>query len=300
MELRGHPQFWAYAALAAVCFFWGTTYLGIRMALESFPPAVLLSARFLISGAILLAAARSRGAHFPRGRELWISAALGVMILGIGNGCLILAELRIPSGLAALFITLAPFWMVGLDSILPHGERLHAPTLAGMAVGLFGTAMLVGPGALKDGLSGGMLQGFLLLQLGSCSWTLGSLLQRRRPGRAHPIVAGAVQQFAVGIAFLPVALIWPGGEIHWSTRGVGALLYLVFFGSIVGYSAYVVALDRLPVALVSLYNYVNPVVAVILGFLVYREPFGRREAVAMLVIFLGVALVRRFQLRREH
>jgi drug/metabolite transporter (DMT)-like permease len=298
--LRRHPQFWAYVALAAVCFFWGTTYLGIRMALESFPPTVLLAVRFLLSGAILLLAAWWRGAYIPRGRELWLTAALGILILGVGNGCLVFAELWIPSGLAALFITLAPFWMVGIDSLLPAGKSLHGPTLGGMAVGLVGTVMLVGIDALQEGLGGGLLRGFLLLQLGSLCWSAGSLVQRRVAGRAHPIVTGAVQQFAVGIAYLPIALIWPGHPVYWSARGVGAVLYLVVFGSIIGYSAYVVALDRLPVALVTLYNYVNPVVAVILGWIVYREPFGTRQALAMLVIFAGVALVRRFQQGQEH
>jgi drug/metabolite transporter (DMT)-like permease len=127
-------------------------------------------------------------------------------------------------------------------------------------------------------------------------WNIGSLFQRRMPNRAHPIVCGAVQQLAAGLACAPLALL-AGGRIHWSARGVGALVYLVIFGSIVGYSAYVLAMDRLPVALVSLYNYINPVVAVFLGWLLFREPFGMRETVAMLIIFLGVAIVRRLERR---
>src|SRR5437588_158615 len=182
----------AYLALCAVCFFWGTTYLGIRMSLESFPPFVLVATRFLLSGSILLAAARMRGARLPRGKELWQAAFSGVLILSIGNGCLTFAELWIPSGLAGLIVTLSPFWLVGVEALM-GGERLHASTI---------------------------------------------------------------------------------------------------FGSIVGYSSYAYALDRLPVAVVSIYPYVNSVVAVALGWLFYREPFGRREALAMLVIFAGVALVK--------
>jgi drug/metabolite transporter (DMT)-like permease len=114
--------------------------------------------------------------------------------------------------------------------------------------------------------------------------------------RVHPIVSGAVQQLAAGLACAPWALI-AGGDIHWSARGVGALVYLVIFGSIVGYSAFIYSMDRLPVAIASLYNYVNPVVAVLLGYLVYREPFGLREAVAMLIIFIGVAAVKKLETR---
>lgn len=275
-----------------MCFFWGTTYLAIRMALEMWPPMLLVSVRFLLSGGILLAGCRLFRARLPEGEELRRTALNGVLILGIGNGALVLAETWIPSGLAALIITVAPFWMVGLNAVLPPREPLHGPTLLGLLVGLGGAVLLVGPGALQGGSAGAaMLKGVLILQLGSALWTLGSLLQKRQATTVSPIVAGAVQQLAAGLVFLPLAVLWPG-EIHWSGRGVGALLYLVTFGSIVGYSSYVIALERLPVAMVSLYNYVNPVVAVFLGWLFYREPFGWREAAAMAVIFAGVGLVR--------
>lgn len=293
-----HPLFWAYAALISVCFFWGTTYLGIRMALESFPPITLVAVRFTISGALLLAACAMLGMKMPRGQELWRTSLNGIVIMGIGTGCLTLAETWIPSGLAALIITISPFWMLSLDAILPPRSPLHPPTLAGMFVGLIGAALLVGPGAVQGGVTGNIMKGFLVLQLGSFSWSLGSLLQRKRVAMSDPIVSAAVQQLAAGLAFLLPAL-FAGGAIHWSTRGLGALLYLITFGSIVGYSSYVYALHRLPVPVVSIYNYVNPVVAVTLGWLFYREPFGWREAAAMMVIFTGVAMVKRAETRRE-
>ncbi|MGC8881189.1 MAG: EamA family transporter [Bryobacteraceae bacterium] len=293
--MRRSPQFWAYVALISVCFFWGTTYLGIRMALEMWPPMTLVAVRFLLSGSILLLGATALGAELPRGRELALTALYGVVILGLGNGALVLAETWIPSGMAALIITVSPFWMVGLNALLPPREPLHGPTLAGMLIGLLGVGLLVGPGVLAGGATGAaMIQGALVLQAGCASWSLGSLLQKRLPAKAHPIVAGGVQQLAAGLAFVPLALLFPG-EIHFSPRGLAALLYLVTFGSIVGYSSYVVALERLPVAVVSLYNYVNPVVAVILGWVFYREPFGWREALAMAVIFTGVGIVKRIQ-----
>lgn len=285
-------------ALAAVCFFWGTTYLAIRMALESFPPMLLVCARYIISGGLMVIAARATGVQLPRGGELLRAALCGLFILGVGNGCLVYAEVLIPSGMAGLILTISPFWMVGVEALLPGGEGLHGPTIFGMAVGMVGAALLFTPDA--NGFNLNLVHGFLLLQLGMAGWSFGSIYQRRQPNLAHPVIVGAVQQLAAGLAFLPLMLLVREPPIHWSTRGVGALLYLVFFGSIVGYSAYAYALDRLPVAIVSVYPYVNAVVAVGLGWLFYREPFGLKEAAAMVAIFTGVALVKRLYQARAH
>jgi len=280
-------------ALAAVCFFWGTTYLGIRMGLESFPPLILACARFTVSGSLLLAAVAWRGGKLPRGKDLRAACFSGVLVLGVGNGSLIFAEQWVPSGLACLIITFSPFWMVGVEALL-GGEPLHPPVILGMLVGLSGAALLFAPDLHAHSLHAGVLTGFLVLQLGMAGWAFGSIYQRRQASGAHSIVVGAVQQLAAGLAFLPFALTIHEQPVHWSTRGVLAILYLVVFGSIVGYSAYIFALDRLPVAVVSIYPYVNSVVAVTLGWLFYREPFGLREAAAMVVIFSGVAIVKRY------
>src|ERR1019366_2823954 len=149
----------AYAALASVCFFWGTTYLGIRISIESFPPAVALSIRYLLSGSILLIAAFARGAHLPRGRELRVACLCGILILGIGNGSAFYAEQLIPSGLTSLFVTISPFWLVGLEALM-GGERLHLPSIGGMFVGLAGAVLLLLPSA--ESSSGPVLIGFLI------------------------------------------------------------------------------------------------------------------------------------------
>ena len=289
-----HPHFKAYLALAAVCFFWGTTYLGIRMALESLPPLMLVGLRYTISGSALLLVAFFAKAHLPSGKELFYTALYGVIIIGIGNGCLAFAEVWIPSGLAALVVTTSPFWMVGMEALIPGGDRLHAPTLFGMLVGLAGTALLVAPNAIQQGWSGPLLKGFLVLQFVCCGWAFGSFLQRRHSTKAHPVVSGAVQQLATGLVFLGPAFLTKTQPIHWTPRSIAAVLYLVTFGSVIGYSAYLYVLDKLPVSVVSTYNYVNPVVAVFLGWLFYRERIGIRELLAMLVIFAGVALVKRY------
>jgi drug/metabolite transporter (DMT)-like permease len=299
-QLPRNPLFKPYLALVAVCIFWGTTYLGIRMSLESFPPLVLVSARYIMSGSILMLFARMRGLHIPRGRELAAACFSGFLTLGIGNGALVFAEVLIPSGIAGLIVTISPFWMVGAEALLPGGERLHAPTIGGMVVGLFGAALLFMPDLGPHAIDRSLLNGFLILQLGMAGWSFGSIYQRRQVGKAHPVIAGGVQQIAAGLILAPFAVLIPDHPIAWSTRGVLAILYLVTFGSLVGYSAYVYAMDKLPVAIVSVYPYVNAVVAVGLGWLFYREPFGVREFVAMTIIFSSVAVVKKFARRTDH
>ena len=290
--MRDHPHFKAYVALVSVCFFWGTTYLGIRMALETFPPLLLASTRFIISGSLMLGFALLRGSHIPRGRDLRVACISGVFILGVGNGMLVYSETLIASGMAGLIITFSPFWMVGMEALVPGGERLHGPTILGMLIGLGGAGLLFAPDLETHSVNRNLLIGFLLLQAGMVSWSFGSIFQRRNAGQAHPVIAGGVQQLAAGLALALPALAVPEPAIHWSFRGVAAFIYLIVFGSIVGFSSYAYALDRLPVAIVSIYPYVNAVVAVTLGWLFYREPFGAREAMAMAVIFTGVAVVK--------
>jgi len=281
-----------------VCVFWGTTYLGIRIALDSFPPALLVCLRNLISGAITLSVAAMIGAHFPRGRELWITAGYGLMVIGVGNGTLAVVEQWIPTGLSSLFVTTAPFWFVGIDALLAGGEKLHGPTLRGLLLGFAGVFLLIAPDAWTAltqhtfASGGAVVLGFLLLQLSGASWALGSLLQRNRRSRTHPFVIGGVQQLSTGLTLL-IPGIFQLPSAHWTARGVGAIVYLAIFGGIVGYSCYALVISRLPLAIASIYTYINPVVAVFLGWWVYRERFGFREAGAMAVIFAGVALVRR-------
>lgn len=283
----------AWWSLAAVCFFWGTTYLGIRVALEGMPPLVLVASRFLLSGALILAFALWRGWAMPRGAALYWPIGTGMLTLGVGNYCLSLAETFIPSGLASLFITVSPFWMVGMERLVPGGTRFNPKSLYGMLIGFAGAVWLVGPEALTSGLNGNTVKGFLILQLSCLGWSLGSILQKRRSDNTNPILVGAIQQFSVGILTGIACLVHGGWEVQLSPRVLGAVVYLALFGSIIAYSAYLYSLQHLPLAIVSIYTYINPVVAVTLGWLFYREEFGLKELGAMLVIFSGVWLVKK-------
>jgi drug/metabolite transporter (DMT)-like permease len=286
----------SYAALAAVCLFWGTTYLTIRMALESFPPLTLVAIRFTVAGVILLAVAVLSGARLPKGRDLWTVALTGVVLLGGSNTFLVFSETWIPSGMAALFITISPFWLVGTEALMPGGDRLRRTTIVGMLIGLVGTALLIARSPSGEGLGSGplLLRGFLVLQLANACWSFGSIYYRRHPSKAHPIVNGGIQMLAAGLVLAVAALAFPEHPVTPTFRGVFGLVYLVLFGSLVGYSSYIYALSHLRVAVVSIYPYVNTVVAVFLGWWFYREPLGVREIMAMLIIFAGVAVVKRF------
>jgi drug/metabolite transporter (DMT)-like permease len=283
----------AWLALGAVCILWGTTYLAIRIALESFGPLSLMALRYFISGALMMIGAKAWKASLPRGRELWLTALFGVITIGAGTGLLCVAEQWVPSGLSALFIATQPFWMVLMEWILSGGsERPHAATVRGLMIGIAGVALLVAPTAVHQGWGSGTVLGFLILQIGSIGWVTGALLQKRLVGRAHPIVSGAVQQLATGLVFIALALAFERVPVHVTARSAGGIAYLVVFGAIIGYSAFVFAMDKLPAATVSIYTFVNPVVAVFLGWLVFREAFGWRELIAMLLIFAGVAVVK--------
>lgn len=297
-SLRDHPNFSAYAALVCVCIFWGTTYLGIRIAVDSIPPSTLMCVRYLLSGGLMLGGASLYGARFPRGREFWATATYGLMTIGVGTGCLAFAEQWIPSGLAALMLGASPFWLVGLEALMPGGEPLHAPTIGGMLVGVACVAFLAAPELTAEAAGQHKLVGFLLLQIGCAGWAVGSILQRHQRSRVHPFVNAAVQQAATGIAYLAPALL-EAQRTHWTARAIEATLYLAIFGGLVGYSAYVLMMDRLPVAIATIYTYINPLVAVLLGWLLYHERLVRTEIVAMAIIFLGVALVRHAQRGRS-
>lgn len=284
----------AYIALLCVYFFWGGTYLGIRMALEAVPALLLIAGRFLLSGGILLLIAKLWGVKLPTGRELRMTALFGIITLGGGTGALVISEQWIPSGIAALFVTTAPFWMVGIEMIRGGGEKLRRSTILGILVGFAGILILLAPAATGVGLGRTLIQGFLVLQFGSFCWCFGSILQKNHPTEAHPVVSGAIQQFATGLLALPFALANQSHPVQWNHRGMWAAAYLVVFGSIVGYSAFVYAMEHMPVAIVSTYAYVNPIVAVFLGWFFYREPFGVREMIAMGLVITGVVVVKYF------
>ena len=289
--MNKHPLFYPYLALASVSFFWGTTYLGIRIALEGFPPLLLVGIRFLIAGSIMMGLAFLTKSRFPQGKQLWLTCLYGALMLGVANTGLTIAEQWIPSSLAALMVTTGPFGLVGMERIT-GGERINPRALFGLCVGFCGALLLLLP---KDGIGhfdANVVSGFLLLTFNGMFWNGASVLQKRLRLETHPFVTGALHNFACGILIFPLGMLIPHQPIVWKTNSTLAIAYLVIFGSLVGFNSYIYALEKLPVSVVSIYNYVNPAVAVILGVWFYNEPIGWRELLAMAVIFAGVAIVK--------
>ena len=286
----------AYFAWVFVCLVWGTTYLGIRIALETIPPLLMGGIRYLVSGIVMIAILAARGERLPRMRMWPALMLLGLLMLGFGNGGVVWAEQTVPSGLTAVLVAMSPFWMVGIDALTPHGEPLTLRRVAGLAIGLSGIVMLVWPEIRLDN-GRAFVVGVIAAQIACLGWALGSIYARRRghtDARDESVLVTAAFEMLFGGLFLFLAGS-ARGELGWLTfnnRTAAALIYLIVFGAIGGFTAYAYALKHLPVATVSLYAYVNPVIAVVLGTLILGEPFNARLAVAAAIVLGGMALVR--------
>lgn len=284
----------AYVAWVTVCIVWGTTYLGIRVALESVPVALLAGLRWTAAGTLLTAALPFVGERVPPVRA-WAPIALsGFLLIGIGNGGVVWAEQYVPSGLTAVVIAIVPFWAVLAEAVLPRGERLTTRTLTGLAVGFLGIIVLVWPQLTIGGQEGRLfLVGVLALQLACIGWALGTAYTKRNAMAATPLAGSALQMLFSGVILTGIgAATGEFSRLAFTTRSASAMLYLVFIGSLVGYSAYLYALKYLPVSFVAQYAYVNPLIAVVLGTLVLGEPFSIRTLVAAALVFAGIAIVR--------
>lgn len=288
-----HERAVAYFAFATVCIVWGTTYLGIRIALETIPPLLLTGSRFVVAGLIMLVIARLRGEKTPWDfKTLANLAFVGFLMVGVGNLAVVWAEQYVPSGLAALFVATAPFWMAIIEAFRRGGERLDLRGGIGMLIGFVGVAMLVTPGGSGVPWSVSFLLGALAVQIGSMCWQVGSAHGKYKL-KYVPLLSSAALQMLFGGLIVTIAgfAIGEGPRFTVTPRTLGALIYLTIFGSIVAYSAYVYALAHMRTTHTSLYAYVNPVVAVILGRLVLDEPLTATSVIAMIVILGGVALV---------
>jgi drug/metabolite transporter (DMT)-like permease len=285
----------AYASWAAICLIWGTTYLAIRVCLETMPPGLMGGLRWLAAGLLLAGTELARGHRLPGSRAWPRLALIGLLFIVGGNGLVVWAEQWVPSGMTAVLLATSPFWMVGIEAFLPGGERPHGWTWFGLGVGFAGILVLVWPD-LAAGEAGGVrfLAGFVGLQLACLTWSIGSAYERRRATDGeHTLGGAAVEMICGGLVLTLVGTA--GGEwqhLSFDARSLSAFAYLVLVGSIVGYSAYLVTLQHLPVSTISLYSYINPVIAVILGVAVAGERFGTLSLVASGVVLAGVAIVK--------
>jgi drug/metabolite transporter (DMT)-like permease len=287
-------RFKLIAAFAAIYLVWGSTYLAILFAIETLPPFLMSGVRFLIAGGILYVCARLHGAARPT-REQWFATGVaGCLLLLGGNGLVVWSETRVASGVTALLVGILPCWMVLIDWLRPRGVRPVAQVVLGLALGLIGLISLIGPDSLLGGGRADYL-GVAAVLLACLSWAAGSIYSRHAPMPPAPFLSTAMQMLVGGVALsaLGVGLgePWRVDPSAFSQRSILSLLYQIVFGSIVAFSAYVWLLRVSTPARVSTYAYVNPVVAVLLGWLLADEALTVRMLIAAAVIVSGVALI---------
>lgn len=297
MTARLTPRAWT--ALVAVYIVWGSTYLAIRVTIETLPSLLSAGVRFLVAGAIMYAIGIRRGDRTDRPtREHWRNATIiGTALLLGGNGLVVVSEHRISSGMAALLVSMVPLWLALFDAVLLR-TRINARAVVGLVLGFGGTALLVVP---RGGAAEVDLIGALTVVGATLSWALGSLFGRTAALPARPTVFIGMQMLGGGAALLVVGSIvgeWsqvdPGSI---SAASIRALAYLTFVGAIVGYTAYIWLLRNVRTVIASTYAFVNPLVAVVLGALILSEPLDARTAVAGLIIVVGVAAIITAQVR---
>jgi drug/metabolite transporter (DMT)-like permease len=288
------PRWKVILNFGLVYFFWGSTYLGIRIGVEQIPPALMCGVRFSIAGALLLAfcAWRGRQIRFPPVQLLHM-AVIGILLLMGGNLTLSYAEEVVPSGLSALLVATTPLWFLVLDNLLLGSHRIAKRGLIGLAIGVAGMVVLLWPDLRATGALGRReLWAALSLPLGSFSWALGSVLSKRWEFGADRLVGTAWQMTFAGLANLSFAAANRDYlRVVWSARGIGAVAYLIVCGSWIGYTAYIWLLGHVPTSKVSTYAYVNPVVAVFLGWVIEHEVVDRFILAGSAIVVISVVLV---------
>lgn len=286
-------RFKAYIAWLNICVIWGTTYLAIRIGVTDLPPMLFAGIRWIIAGTLMTILLNLRHYPLPRLKDLKHLAIVGILLLGIANGLVVVAEQWLPSGLTALILSTLPFWVVGMESILPKGPKLNRFIISGLSLGSAGVILIFAKD-LNITIEFNTLLGGLCLLGAVISWSVGSLYWKYKKTDIRPLMGASVQMLIAGV--LQTLLGFALGEqnsFHLTQNGFLALSYLIVFGSIFGYASYIYSVTHLPISLVSTYAYINPVIAIVLGWYVLDEPLTITVFIAAGLILLGVGLVKR-------
>ena len=290
------PQLLIIAAFAAVYIIWGSTYLAIDVAVNTIPPFLMLGTRYTVAGLLLFSFCLLKGEKAPSLKTFLTIGLGGVLMIFLGNGAVTLAEQYLPTGLTAIIVATVPLWMVMLDKRHWHFYFNNKLIIAGFLIGFAGVLMLFAGKGTADFMAAPMkLVGFLILIIGSIGWAGGSLYSKYKKVAGSTTMKAAVQMLAAGLFSYATGLLTneqKGFDLsRVSNQSIEALCYLIGMGSLVGYMSYIWLLSVLPASRVGTYAYVNPVIAVFLGWLFLNETITMPQVVALLVILTGVILV---------
>ena len=290
----------AYVALAAICLIWGTTYLALRVAVIGFPPFLFVVIRQLIAGSILVGLMLTVGkSKLPSPGEILKQAIGGFFMLSLGNGLVAYAEVTIPSGIAAIICSMMPMWVILINLTINRDERPTLPIMIGAALGFAGI-ILIFMQDLNALANAAYLFGIFLTFIATISWACASIWLKKRKSASDPFMNAGLQMFFAGVWLIPFTLAFDDlSAVHWSTDTVYAMLYLVAVGSIIAYGCYTYALKKVPMTIVSLYAYVNPLVAVLLGWIILDEKLNARIGIAFALTVAGIYLVNRGYMQRN-
>lgn len=283
-----------FAAFASVYIIWGSTYYSIKVAIHTLPPFLMASSRFIIAGAVLFLFTFIRYRKLPSLKHWKESAILGFLLLLMGNGGIVWASGKLPSGIIALLITIEPIWVVLLVILKEKGKLPASKTIIGSILGLAGTLILISPGINTTG-SNFSIYGLLAVLISTICWAIGSLYAVKAGSGINMMMISAMQMICGGVFMLLVALF--SGELflfdpgYFSRESILAFVYLVIFGSIIGYSSYAFLLNKVSPSQASTYAYVNPFVAVFIGTVIGGEPLSWQVILASLFMIGGVILV---------
>jgi len=285
-------------AFASVYIVWGSTYLAIRFAIESIPTFLMAGSRFLISGIMVYAYLRLRGRAKPTFKEWKIESFIGLLLLAMANGSVVMAEHTVPSGLTALMVATVSLWMVLLNWLWNKTERPSFGIILGIIIGFTGLIVLVGPQNLSGGTNVDPF-GAMLLLFASFSWAAGSVYSKTAHHPKSPMISASMQMISGGIFLMIFSVLngeYSGLDLSlFSVKSLLSLGYLIFFGSIIGFGSYVYILRHASPAHVSTYAYVNPVIAVLLGWAIADEIVDEQILIAATLIIFSVILITKFR-----
>jgi drug/metabolite transporter (DMT)-like permease len=286
----------AIIAYILVCFFWGSTYLAIKIGVQDMPPMFFAGIRFVIAGSLMILYSKSKGYTFPEsGKKLALLSSIGLLMLLGGNGLVVYAEQWVDSGVASLMIATVPIFVALLEHVFIRDTRLTPKGLLGLLLGFGGVYFLLNPAETAGAIN---LEGVLVLLAASFFWSSGTVLSKKVKGKSSIVSNIGIQMFSGGIGLLLVSVIT--GEfsrLKVSANAIFAVLYLIIFGSLIGYSSYIYLLQKWPATKAGTYAYVNPVVAVSLGALFLGERVTSLMLISMAAILLGVVIVQKSKIR---